>query len=153
MNTPSLDALNFWIDTRLRDALNNEEFLISALGQFKVAMDCKDSPVDMIRKVLADFVFNAFGVDPANGKRVSEPTALEVDRLRAALLPFARVAKGIPGNWPGQCALVPDRYPSGTWALNYASENEVNWLPTLADYRAAADAVGMARPTREGDAS
>jgi hypothetical protein len=59
------DAIRFWMETRLRDALDNPEVIMSALAMLKVAHEAGDTPPEMMRKILADFTFTAFGLEPS----------------------------------------------------------------------------------------
>ncbi len=62
-------------------------------------------------------------------------------QLRAALKPFADVAKGIPDNWPAENHLQV-RLLKGE-CLSYGSvDDEHATLPTIAEWRAAAEAAG-----------
>ena len=68
MERPSNDAIRFWIEMQLRDALDNEEHIMSAMAMFKVAHQAGDQPRDIFRKVLANFVYDALGIEPPKEK-------------------------------------------------------------------------------------
>jgi len=61
-----------------------------------------------------------------------------VQELTLALAPFARVARGIPGNWPGQCVLTVD---SPGIAERVVPHRPMYFgtsdMPTIANYREA----------------
>jgi hypothetical protein len=65
----------------------------------------------------------------------------ERDALRAAVEPFAKMASGIPDNWPGDVVLFYDianpAYPERALNLGYwpAWFNDGGWRPTIDDYR------------------
>jgi hypothetical protein len=64
-------------------------------------------------------------------------------RLRAALEPFARCGRGLPGNWPPQCPYTTQTYPPegpATQAYpSYDGEDLASpWLLTIGDLYAAA---------------
>ena len=75
------------------------------------------------------------------------------ERLRAAIAPFAAVAALIPDHWPGRCRLREDaelrrhfRYFAGErlrydQLLNYWPEIDGGRLPTIAQWREAAEAA------------
>lgn len=91
-----------------------------------------------------------------SNKTIAELRA-KVERLRAALLPFARVAAGIRDNWPEQCPLRIDQgvdksgRPGSKYYYEvlsyYAIDNEgrpedcLTLLPTIREWREAAEAV------------
>lgn len=68
----------------------------------------------------------------------------ELKRLRAALMPFAEVAAGIPGNWPGYCKLrVDTRGCLGEYLCYHGKpEADLGLLPTLSEWREAAETAG-----------
>lgn len=79
---------------------------------------------------------------------VSRVDATENDaaKLRAALKPFAAVAKGIPNNWPGHCRLREDWREDlddefHQW-LAYLGVNDGGTFPTIAEWREAAKTAG-----------
>ena len=55
-NHPSPQAIEFWIETQLRAAIENPEVIQESLGIFKVSYEHGDTPELMMRKILADFV-------------------------------------------------------------------------------------------------
>lgn len=59
---PTAEALRFWVETRLRDALEDPENIEHALAMLKVGHDAGDPVRVVVKKVLADFVFGALGV-------------------------------------------------------------------------------------------
>jgi hypothetical protein len=65
----------------------------------------------------------------------------ERDALRAAVEPFAKMASGIPDNWPGDVVLFYDianpAHPERGLSLGYwpAWFNDGGWRPTIDDYR------------------
>jgi hypothetical protein len=61
--TPSNDALVFFIESQLRDALDNTEAIDGALAMLKVCVIRGDTPQEMMRKVIADFVLNALEME------------------------------------------------------------------------------------------
>ena len=62
-----------------------------------------------------------------------------VQELTLALAPFARVAGGIPDNWPGQCVLTVDSSDDEErHVLQYLMYLRNSGMPTIADYREAA---------------
>ena len=56
----SEEAVRFWIETRLRDAIDDPVMILQSLALMKVAYDRGDSPDVMIKKVIAGFIFSAF---------------------------------------------------------------------------------------------
>lgn len=85
-------------------------------------------------------------MDPAHTD--SDALRKEVARYRSKITaivqacePFARLAKGIPHNWPGRCVLTIDEYPSGTRALNYLKEADNTTEPTIDDWRNLRDTL------------
>lgn len=71
----------------------------------------------------------------------------EIDRLRAALAPFADAAKGIPDNWPGWCKLRIDDRGNGMMVREVVSYHSCGQggalLPTIDQWRAARAAWGQ----------
>lgn len=77
----------------------------------------------------------------------------QIERLRAALKPFAKLAAGIPDNWPGQCPLRIDRQQcrGTTHYYEYIAYHGVDGgkphgyeyvlLPTIAEWRAVEEAL------------
>lgn len=61
---PSDDAVRFWVETRLRDALDDREAIQMALAMLKVGHERGDAPEVWMRKLLANFVFDALGLKP-----------------------------------------------------------------------------------------
>lgn len=53
---PSTESIEFWVETRLRDAIDNPETIQESLAMLKVSHDHGDTPPEMMRKILADFV-------------------------------------------------------------------------------------------------
>ena len=97
-----------------------------------------------------------------NGDRVADERTRQqlreaadiIERLRAALAPFAKLAAGIPGNWPGECPLRIDRdmhrgSPRYYELIAYHGITddgkplgyEYTLLPTIAEWRAAEEAL------------
>ena len=82
----------------------------------------------------------------------------EVKRLRAALAPFAAVGRTIPRDWPSTCRLREDaeyRSPETGQArgkqgwhqwLDYWGVHDGGSLPTIVEWRAAAEAVETTKP-------
>ena len=66
----------------------------------------------------------------------------QIERLRARLLPFAAVAKGIPGEWPGDCHLSVVYGEGHGEYLSYVMRGVESTLPTIAEWREAAKAGG-----------
>ena len=74
----------------------------------------------------------------------------ENERLRAALMPFAKAAEGIPENWPSECHLRVEhgRDRDGAWYEWWSYWGIGPWdlgdnsalLPTIAQWREAAKA-------------
>lgn len=62
MEKPSDDAVRFWIETRLRDAIDDPAAIQMALAALKVGFDKGDSPATIMRHILAGFVFDALGL-------------------------------------------------------------------------------------------
>ena len=64
-----------------------------------------------------------------------------IDRLRNALAPFAKLAEGIPENWPRQCKLRVDNRRDGTEYNCYHEEPEAHLgiLPTIGEWFKAAE--------------
>lgn len=83
----------------------------------------------------------------ANATDQLQALGTEIERLQAALRPFANVARGIPDNWPGECCLRVDswhdRYDQlREWlAYHQVGEREAV-LPTIDQWRDAAQAAG-----------
>lgn len=74
----------------------------------------------------------------------------ELAAARAALEPFAKVARGIPDNWPEQCRLRIDNEadtktnPREWLCYHGIVESEGGVLPTIYEWRQAARAAGGA---------
>jgi hypothetical protein len=64
----SNDAIRFYVETRLRDAVNRPEIVMSALAMLKVGFDLGEPPEDVMRKVLADFALVGLGLEIRNGE-------------------------------------------------------------------------------------
>jgi hypothetical protein len=64
---------------------------------------------------------------------------LEAERgeLRAALAPFAAVARGLPPGWPAACPLTWEAFGNGI-RLTYFAVGADTAAPTIAAYRRAA---------------
>jgi hypothetical protein len=60
---PSKDAVQFWVETRLRSALDDAGAIAEAMAMFKVAFNAGDSHEDVFRKTIGYFVANALGVE------------------------------------------------------------------------------------------
>ena len=78
-----------------------------------------------------------------------EEQAAEIERLQAALKPFAKLGSRIPDNWPDECPLRVDSGPDqhGDWYewLSYHGVNDTGYLlPTIGEWREAASASGSA---------
>jgi len=56
-------SIEFWAETRLRDALDNDDLLNEALALLRVSLAAGDNPRAAIRTVLAGFCLAAFGFD------------------------------------------------------------------------------------------
>ncbi len=69
--------------------------------------------------------------------------AVKVERLTAALSPFAAVGKTICHNWPGECRLRIDVRVDGSeyHAYHGTPESHLGLLPTLKQWREATDAM------------
>lgn len=76
----------------------------------------------------------------------------EIERLRAALLPFAALTHGIPENWPAQCPLRIDSGPDRDgrlyeWIAYHGVGDDglpldgSTLLPTVGEWREAAEAA------------
>ena len=81
---------------------------------------------------------------PDPGGEVVRKLCDEIDRLRAALAPFADVAKGIPANWPADARLREDADCCGIerrFHLAYWPATCGSGLPTIGEWRAAANAA------------
>jgi len=88
----------------------------------------------------------------------ADALVIEVERLRSALAPFAAVGRTIPSDWPGDCRLREDaeyRSPETGKArgrqgwhqwLAYWGVHDGGSLPTIVEWRAAAEAVGTTKP-------
>ncbi len=63
------------------------------------------------------------------------------ERTAAALAPFAKVASGIPDNWPGKCPILFAR-DGNRWYLVYVGLDDECPYPTIAQWQAAAEASG-----------
>ena len=61
---PSDDAVRFWVETRLRDALDNREAIQMSLAMIKVGHDRGDKPEEWMRKAIANWVLDALGIKP-----------------------------------------------------------------------------------------
>lgn len=79
---------------------------------------------------------------------------VQIERLRAALEPFAKLAAGIPDNWPGQCPLRIDSglYRGGPKHYEYVAYHGIGddakplgyhhvALPTIAEWRAVEEVM------------
>lgn len=77
-------------------------------------------------------------------QQYNEELIEEVRQLRIALKPFAKVADGIPKDWPGQCHLRVDWNASGEWLCYHPVTADVRtcMLPTIAEWRIAFAAAG-----------
>jgi hypothetical protein len=66
----------------------------------------------------------------------------EVRRLRAALEPFAKTARGIPSNWQGSAVLSFEATPSGKgYRITTLPPDAGMMFPIIAHYRNAARAA------------
>jgi hypothetical protein len=65
---PPNDAIRFYVETRLREAVNRREVVMSALAMLKVGVDIGEPPDDVMRKVLADFALVGLGLEIRNGE-------------------------------------------------------------------------------------
>lgn len=63
-NHPSPQAIEFWIETQLRSALEKPEVIQESLAMLKVSHDHGDTPEEMMRRILADFVLRVARKDP-----------------------------------------------------------------------------------------
>lgn len=64
MNEPCKEAVQFWAETRLRDAISDDAAILEAMRLLRDSHDAGDSPQTTIRIVLAGFCLNALGVAP-----------------------------------------------------------------------------------------
>lgn len=90
----------------------------------------------------------AWQADRAEIKRLQA----ENEKLRAALAPFAVLARSIPDNWPGDCCLREDsewrvgrtNWPDGWhhWLAYWGVNDGRPMLPTIREWREAARAAG-----------
>ena len=62
-----------------------------------------------------------------------------IERIQAALRPFAIVAKGIPSGWLGHCKLRVDHRHDRSEYLSYhgVPDAELGLLPTIDEWREA----------------
>ena len=66
MSEPLPPAVLFWIETRLRDALNNDELIRDAAAVLKVGMAQPPSEkrsLDAVRAMICCFIHDALGFD------------------------------------------------------------------------------------------
>lgn len=91
---PSTEAIEFWLETRLRDAIDNPEAIQESLAMLKVSRDHGDNPAEMMRKILADFVLRTVrNPDPAG----SAAQTITSEQLKAACQPGDKPVIGESG--------------------------------------------------------
>lgn len=75
-------------------------------------------------------------------RRELDDLRAKADKLREALKPFARLS--IPDNWPGDCKLRIDSRRDASEYISYHGlpETSLGILPTIAEWREAAEAAG-----------
>ena len=59
--------LRQWLDTEFRDAVKDDERVFKAAAVMKVGVEKGDTPVEIVRRVIASFVIDL--IDPGSLKR------------------------------------------------------------------------------------